>query len=78
MYSTANGGKVTKLLEEIKEKNTIELMERFKHLVGSQAVRSYLMLKKNTLLNIEVRLVEEELTRRMKFYSPSRATTVKS
>jgi len=54
-------GKVTKLLQKIKEEKTMDLMSRFKHIVSAQAIRIYIAAKPDPLLDIEVRLTEEEL-----------------
>ena len=64
-------GKITRLLSKIRKQNTFELIERFKHLAGVQAIKSYIAAKPDTDLDIEVRLTGEELLKRLKKKSPS-------
>lgn len=57
-------GKVLKKLSEIRKKPILELMARFKHIVGAKAVREYIASKPDPMLDIEIRLTEEELVSR--------------
>lgn len=58
-------GKVTELIEKIKDMNDIKLFNRFKHLVRAQAVREYLATKEDLNLKIEVDLIGDEIKFRM-------------
>jgi hypothetical protein len=58
-------GKVTLQLAKIRETSNFELMKRFKHIVGAQAIREYIAAKPDLTLKMEVRLMTEEIDRRM-------------
>jgi hypothetical protein len=59
-------GQITFLLGKVRDLKTYDLMQRFKKIVSAQAIRKYLVTKEDGLLNIEVRLSEEELLNRLK------------
>lgn len=63
-------GIVTKILRKIKQEDTSTLMARFKHIVGAQAIRAYMVAKSDPILDVEVRLTQEELEHRMTKISP--------
>lgn len=58
-------GKVLKKISEIRAMPTYELLKRFVHIVGAKAIREYLASRPDQQLNVEVRLTEEELIRRI-------------
>lgn len=64
-------GKVTKMLESIRNKGNNELLGRFKSIVGTYAIREYLASKKdktNKTIEIEINLIGEEIIRRMGYF----------
>lgn len=58
-------GKVLLKLAELRAMSNFALLKRFKHVAGARAIREYIAAKPDLKLNIEVRLAEEELDRRM-------------
>jgi len=58
-------GKVTQKISEIRARTNLELVERFVHIVGARAIREYIAARPDKILNIEVRLTEEEFVRRL-------------
>lgn len=69
-------GKVLKKLAKIKQTSTFDLMQRFKHIVGAKALREYLASKTDVNLNIEIRLTEEELLRRITIKKPKKNNNI--
>lgn len=63
-------GKITKLIEKIREMTTQQLFDRHKHIVRAQAVREYIGAKEDMDLTIEVNLTGEEIVRRMASAKP--------
>ena len=63
-------GKVGTILSKIKTQETRDLMARFKHIVGAQAIKAYIAAKPDRMLDIEVRLMQEELENRIRPKSP--------
>jgi hypothetical protein len=58
-------GSVTTMLARMRSQDTTTLIERFKHIVGVRAIKSYIASKPDILLDIEVRLTEDELRSRL-------------
>lgn len=70
-------GKVTTLLAKIRQQKTPTLLARFKHILCAQAIRKYIAAKPDSWLDVEVRITEEELTKRLKPSSPEKVITKK-
>lgn len=58
-------GKVTNLLNYIKKLNSSLLFQRYKKVIVAQGLREYNGMNPDQMLNVEVRLVEEELLKRI-------------
>lgn len=58
-------GKVRTLILKLKAMNASELVERYRHIVGAQAIRTYMGSKPDPCLDIEVRITEEEVQHRI-------------
>jgi len=63
-------GKVTKMLEKIKDTDHLKLFERFKHIISAKAIREYIGTKEDKILSLEVNLTGEEIIRRMHLDKP--------
>lgn len=58
-------GKVIKKIYEVRAMTNFELLQRYKHIAVAQGIRVYLASKPDSTLDIEVRLIGEEIARRM-------------
>jgi len=58
-------GKVTELVEQFRNARAQELLDRWKHLIGVWSIKEYLDAKPDIDLNVEIRLLEEEIERRI-------------
>jgi len=63
-------GKVKQFLAEIREYTNIELIKRYEKTVSAKAVRNYLAMERNSVLDVEVGLLEEELYNRLSVRDP--------